>query len=316
MKRLRTVLTIIIAVLFLSLLTSCGTTPVMEQEKEYIAVIDLEKAVKAHPKYAAWKLAVDNELSTQQLKDSHVKMVKEQALFLSKMQQLQTEGRSSFYQADYAIKMSEAHLAERERLKEIERKEKQRIDEAMKERVAAIEEEYKLPLFNLKTKIETLRPLPRSREQAEQEKKEHIAELAALQAEKNGKINALYKESEDLLADAMKNHEEESVLRLSNLAKGIYDDIAARSRQKINEQQKMLANIPEAFDKTMASLEKQLLEQKMTKDKLYTAIYDDILSQVTKIAMQKKFTVVLVNVEINIKGEDITQEVISGFLAK
>ena len=316
MKKLRFFLTIIISALFLFFLTSCAKSTVNEQAKEHIAIIDLEKVIKEHFRYAAWQLAVENELTTQKLKEDHIKMAKEQAAFIDKMQQLQAVGRESFYQADYAIRMSEVHLAERERLKDIERKEKQRIDEGVRARTVAIEEEYKLPLFNLKTKIETLRPLPRTRVEAEEEKKRLIAQLSSLQAEKNDKIMALYKERDLLLMVAMKAHAEDSSLRIRGLSKSLYEEMVSNSKNKVEEQRIVLAGIPAAYDKTMASLEKQLLEQKMTKDKIYNTIYDDITSQITKIAMQRKITVVLVNVKVNIQAEDITAEVIAALPAK
>lgn len=316
MKRLRIFLTIIVSVLFLLLLTACSKDINSQAETEAIGIVDSEKAFKAHKLYSAWQMAVESELSTQRLKESHIEMTRKQALAIDKLQELQQAGRQSFFQADFAVRMSEAHLVEREKLKEIERTERLRISKYMETRFAAIEEEYKLPLFNLKTRIESLKPAPRMREQAEQERKEMIAELTALQAEKHQKLNALHQESDELLAQAMKSHEEQAVARLQALSSTIYNETAASNSAKLLQQRQLLADIPEAYDKTIASLEKQLLEQKAAKDKLYARIYEDISSHAIKIAKQKNLATVLTNIKYNIKAQDITDEVIASFTRK
>lgn len=299
---------LITSMLFFS---ACNKENTTAQNQESIAIIDIDKAVEAHYLYPAWKMAKENEIATQKLKENHVKMAKEQAQMIGKMEQLGQESRASYFQADYVIKMSEASMNEKEKLLDLKRQEKERIDQLIKNRVDAIEEEYRLPLFNLKAKIESANPLLYSREKEKEYKEALIKELEAMQQEKEEKMDVLRKERDALVDEAMLIHEKRANERIEAYSKEVFAQINNASNSSENIVRARLESIPEAFTKTLASFDKQITEQKMTQEKLYSRMLDDINSQVIKIAMQKKFTVVLRDVKINISAVDITQEVIA-----
>lgn len=277
---------------------------------ESVAIIDMQKAIEAHYLYPAWKMAKENELTTQKLKENHTKMVKEQAQTIGKMEELGEQSRASYFQADFVVKMSEARMNEKDVLLDLRRQEKARIDQLIKDRVDAIEEEYRLPLFNLKVKIEAANPLLYSKEKEQEYKEKLIKELETLQEEQAQKMDVLYKERDALVDEAMLVHEQKSNERLEAYSKELFEQISSNSNAKQLSVKARLETIPEAFAKTLASFDKQITEQKLTQEKLYARIVDDINSQVIKIAMQKKFTVVLRDVKINISAVDITQEVL------
>lgn len=277
---------------------------------ESVAIIDMQKAIEAHYLYPAWKMAKENELTTQKLKENHTKMVKEQAQTIGKMEELGEQSRASYFQADFVVKMSEARMNEKDVLLDLRRQEKARIDQLIKDRVDAIEEEYRLPLFNLKVKIEAANPLLYSKEKEQEYKEKLIKELETLQDEQAQKMDVLYKERDALVDEAMLVHEQKANERLEAYSKELFEQISSNSNAKQLSVKARLETIPEAFAKTLASFDKQITEQKLTQEKLYARIVDDINSQVIKIAMQKKFTVVLRDVKINISAVDITQEVL------
>lgn len=277
---------------------------------ESVAIIDMQKAIEAHYLYPAWKMAKENELTTQKLKENHTKMVKEQAQTIGKMEELGEQSRASYFQADFVVKMSEARMNEKDVLLDLRRQEKARIDQLIKDRVDAIEEEYRLPLFNLKVKIEAANPLLYSKEKEQEYKEKLIKELETLQEEQAQKMDVLYKERDALVDEAMLVHEQKANERLEAYSKELFEQISSNSNAKQLSVKARLETIPEAFAKTLASFDKQITEQKLTQEKLYARIVDDINSQVIKIAMQKKFTVVLRDVKINISAVDITQEVL------
>ncbi len=285
-------------------------------QTENIAIVDTSKAMAAHVLYPVWQNAVSSRESTLRLKDSHVRMAQSQAALINKMQQLGEQGHNTFMQADYTVRMTEARLAEREMLEKQRRQEKERIDAALSSKVAAIEEEYRLPLFNLKVRIESINPVRRSRDDIKAEKEKLIAEAALLMAEKAQKINAVYQEGDILLEAAMKGYEEEANRRLSKRAEELRDELSASGRERQRTSDERLAGIPETFSKGIAAIDKQLVEQQLLADKLYNKIYDDIKSQVARIATQKKYTVVFSDVRVNIKATDITDEVIAGLPKK
>ena len=298
---------LITSMLFFS---ACNKENTTANNKENIAIIDMQKAVEAHYLYPAWQMAKENEIATQKLKENHIKMAKEQAQMIDKMEQLGQESRQSYFQADYVIKMSEASMNEKEKLLDLRRQEKERIDQLIKDRVDAIEEEYRLPLFNLKTKIEAANPLLYSKEKEQEYKDSLLKELEQIQQEKEAKMQALYKERDALLDEVMLVHEQNANVRLEEYSKQLFGEISSASNSKQLAVQARLQSIPEAFAKTLASFDKQITEQKMTQEKLHSRMVDDINSQVMKIARQKSFTVVLRDVKINVSAVDITQEVI------
>ena len=308
MRRLRAGITIIVIMLLVPFFAGCKKEIT---SKENIGVIDVQKAILTHPLYPAWKMALDNERSAQKLKDDHVEMVKKQTLAIIKMQELERAGKKSYLQADYAIKMTEAQLEERERLNEIKRMERKRIADTMQGQFDAIEEEYKLPLFNLKMAIEAVKPLPRTREEGKQRLENLKNDLQKMQAEKETKISKLYENIDGRLNEAMKRHENESRERLREKAQVLYSQMTGIDAANLRSQEERNANIPESFNRTLESLDKQLIEQKQAKEKLYTRMYDEIASITTKIAIEKNMTAVLLNVKHNISAEDITDQVIS-----
>lgn len=296
--------------------TACNKENEFNDYQESIAVIDFEKAFKAHHLYSAMELAKENELTTQKLKDNYLKMVKDQTQMINKMEQLGQDGRMSYFQADFAIKMSEASINEKEKLLDLKREEKKRIDDLIKEKIDAIEEEYQLPLFNLKTQIEAANPLVYSQDEGKAQKEELVKAFEKMQQEKAQKINQLYLQRDALVDEAMLVYEQEANQRLQEYSKQLFSEINSTNSDKQLAVQNRLESIPEAFAKTIASFDKQITEQKMLYEKLQENIASDIDSQVMKIAMQKKFTVVLRDVKININAIDITEEVIANLPEK
>jgi hypothetical protein len=203
--------------------------------------------------------------------------------------------------------MSDLRLAERASLDETAQREKRAIAENLQKRVAAVEEQYRLPLFNLKANIEATAPLPRRREESRAKKERLLAVLEEMQAEKSAKINALYKEADSSFWQIMKSHEEESARRLKEAAERLRPgDVLAEHGEAL----RLWA--PETVYGDIAALEKELTEQRIAKDRLYSRMRGDIASQAARLAAQNSYAAVLADVMTNIAAEDITDKVIAG----
>jgi hypothetical protein len=270
------------------------------------AALDLEKALTAHYLYPDWQSAVNNEAALLRRKEEQTGFLKARAGVAAEIKALDETGRENFTQADLSVRISELHLAERARLDETERGEKRRIAENLQKALAAVEEEYRLPLFNLKSNIEAIAPLPRRREESRAQKERLLDALEQLQAEKNAKISALYKEAEASLRHIMKEREEESALRVKEAAEKL------RRGSNPADGGAHRLQIPETVYAQLAALEKELTEQKIAKDRLYSRMYEDIASQAARVAAQNKYAAVLAGVKINITAADITDDVIAG----
>ena len=294
----------------LVLFSGCAKAP-SAGKSDAMGLIDMEKAMAAHFLYPTWQKAVSNERATQRLKENHIDMAQAQATLIGQMQELGEAGRVGVARADYAVRMSEAQLLEREKLDVQRRKEKARIDAQLSMKVAAIEEEYRLPLFNLRMRIESIKPLPRSQQASTEEKERLSLELERLNAQREQKIAAVAGEGIELLIAAMSVYEAQADQRLDEYSEQLRKEFSALeySRQAVSDAR--LAAIPETFSKTVVSLDKQLTEQRLLSEKIYNRIFDDVHSQVAKLAVQNKFTVVLRNIRVNVKAVDITDQVIA-----
>ncbi len=298
-----------------ALLTACAAGK-SDGARDNVAILDMPKAIKAHVLYPAWQGALNSQAATQKLKENHIKLAQSQALFINKMQQLGETGHSTFLQADYTVRMSEARLKERETLEQQRRQEKERIDTGLQGKIAAVEEEYRLPIFNLKVRIESINPVRRSREEFKAEKEKMIVEMTKLQEEKAKKLEAIYQEGDILLAKAMQSYEDAANQRLAEYAKTLHRELAEAGQMRQKTSDERLASIPETFSKSIASIDKQLVEQKLLADKLEARIMDDVKSQAARVAVAKKYTIVLSEIKMNIKAADITDEVIAGLPTK
>ena len=297
-------------------LSACGNDNRNESAKDNIAFINFEKVMSKHSVYPAWKAAKENTLATEKLKEHHINMVASQTKIIEKMETLGQMGRNSFLEADYAIKISEIQLSEREWLEEKRRVEKKSLENDLKEKIASVENEYKIPIFNLKTNIEAIKPLARTPEELNAKKEPLIKELKELQDEKQRKIDDIYKSYDNLLAEKMKVYEEESLRKIKTFAEGLKNDLVSYDVEKRGLSEERLSKLEPAFEKTLMNIEQQLTEQRLLQEKLYNQILNDIKSVVTQIAMQKKYTVVFSKIELNISATDITDEIIEGLKKK
>ena len=293
------------AALFLAL--SCGReTPGSQQNASY-AAFDLERALAAHHLYPDWQAAANSEAALQKSKEEKSGLLKARLLALSEIKKLGEIGLNNFAEAALAASLSELRLEERTRLDEVEQREKRARAQALQKNLAAVEEEYRLPLFNLKTNIEAIAPLPRRREESREQKERLLAAIEAIRAEKNAKMNALCQEADLSMRQTMKSNEEESALRGRETERKLRQGNDQAFGVRLPD-----PGMPETVCAEIAALEKGLTEQKILKDRLYSRMYEDIASQAARIAAQNKYAAVFADVKINITARDITDEIIAG----
>ncbi|MDR3348333.1 MAG: hypothetical protein LBO03_01800 [Acidaminococcales bacterium] len=310
MKKMPIALLLPALLVLLLLAPACGRERADALPVAAFAALDLKKALAAHYLYPEWQAAANNESALLKRKESQTGWRKTWAAADDEIAAGSGTGRENFLQADLSVRISELYLAERARLDETERAEKLKVTEKMKNAIAAVEEEYRLPLFNLKANIEAIAPLPRRREESRERKERLLAALEQLQAEKNARISALYKEAETSLRQIMKEREAESALRVKETIESLRQgSVPADGGARRLE-------LPEAVYARLAALEKELTEQKIAKDRLYLRMYEDIASQAARVAVQNRYAAVLVGVKTNITAADITSNVIAGLPEK
>jgi hypothetical protein len=293
-----------VALLLTALLSAaCGESQKTPAASGTIAVLDQDKAMAAHYLYPAWRAAKDKENAVRGLKEQEAVRA---GLRSFGAQDVSAAQRVRAAQDD--IRISQARLAERARLNELERLEKEQINKAVETELAVVEEEYRLPLFNLKTNLEALAPMPRGREAHQARQQELIRELDKLRAEKAEKLQAVRRKGETLLRERLRRYEEEAAVRLGETRRQI--KTGGPAAYDWDDTNRLLA-LPEAVADNLASLENQLTAQQILAQQFQDRIYEDILSQVTKIALQNNISAVLTFVRANAGAVDITDEVIA-----
>lgn len=283
-----------------------GSTAVVTQSD--IGIIDMNKALKAHPKYQELvrlkkelnTLAAQNEEAQNIITDNQVPAANQGALD-DAMQQKQNE----------AWIAKKAEISER-----LKRKNKDLTDQFEKEfeaEVVKINAYYQPMIFDLKLKMETASITEEARKQLNEKRisldNERNQKIEQKQQEFKNKINAIMEEEskkgEIELAAERKQIEEEAKTE-ENVQQ---EKINARNDQAMmNQNEVVKLDVNQIAKGKEASIYKEqeiaVLEESMK---------NDILGKVAKIAIEKNLVTVLTAVEINVSAMDITDLVIAEF---
>lgn len=273
-----------------------------------IGIIDMQKALKAHPKYQDLvrlkkelnTLMAQNEGAQNFTTDNQIPAVDQGALD-DAVKQKQNE------------KLIAKHAEINERLK---RKNKELTDQFEKEfevELAKINTYYQPMIFDLKLKMETANITEEARKQLNEKRinleNERNQKIEQKQQEFKNKINAIMqdesKKGETELAEARKEIEE--TIKTEKSVK--QEEINTRNNQTMlnqNEVVKLDVNQIAKGKETMIYKEQEIavLEESM---------HNDILGKVAKIAIEKNLVTVLAVVQINVSAMDITDLVIAEF---
>ena len=138
---------------------------------EKIAVVHWEKALQEHPQHARLqKLKDEYSLLLDKRREQEI-VGKTQVSGLAKLYQLKRHSKQNFLSADFFTRMTEKQAAEQEKLKQLSGQLADQADKELAEEEKKLEEYYKLRLFNLRLKLDTVRMVPEERKKAEAELK-------------------------------------------------------------------------------------------------------------------------------------------------
>lgn len=283
-------------------ISACGTPVQSHQEK--IAVVNYEKVVQEHPEQS--KLAKSEALLAElrQRRKLQEKMALEQLRSLEKLRELTAASQQSYWAADFNTRMVEMQAIENERLHKLAAQAEAEADKKIADRKNAVEESYRLEIFNLRIQLESVKLKPELREQIHmklvkaKEAREH--ELAALREEKNAYMEA-----------AMKPHVEAVRKKLADYAAQQQSAINSRLESSEAAHQEKLKDAPSALEKALSIMDKEIEKQQAANDELKNKISKDITSISTKLAHERGYSIVFKEVKVNLNAADITDEVIT-----
>lgn len=288
-------------ILIVVLLTAaCGHDP---GGKDKIAVIDWDKAFSAHPKQTVLKQGEAELQKLLRYRDEQAEIAKTQIAGLTRLQQLKQNSKANFLDAGFQTQMYAAEAKERKKLLDAYDSAVKEADAALAEQEKELEDAYQLKILNLRLRLEAIKMRPAEREVVQNE-------LNKVQSEREQQRQLILAEKNKIIGAKMEPLVAETQARLKQHAEQLQQEMQGDMSVVLSKDQSDLAKVPEALTTAMAAIDKQADKLQESNEKLKDSIRNDIESNVIKLAHERQYTIVFHSVKVNIKADDITDDVV------
>lgn len=288
-------------ILIVVLLTAaCGHDP---GGKDKIAVIDWDKAFSAHPKQTVLKQGEAELQKLLRYREEQAEIAKTQIAGLTRLQQLKQNSKANFLDAGFQTQMYAAEAKERKKLLDAYDAAVKEADAALAEQEKELEDAYQLKILNLRLRLEAIKMRPAEREVVQNE-------LNQVQSEREQQRQQILAEKNKITGAKMEPLVAETQARLKQHAEQLQQEMQGDMSGVLSKDQSDLAKVPEALTKAMAAIDKQADKLQESNEKLRAGIRNDIESNVIKLAHERQYTIVFHSVKVNIKADDITDDVV------
>lgn len=288
-------------ILIVVLLTAaCGHDP---GGKDKIAVIDWDKAFSAHPKQTVLKQGEAELQKLLRYREDQAEIAKTQIAGLTRLQQLKQNSKANFMDAGFQTQMYAAEAKERKKLLDAYDAAVKEADAALAEQEKELEDAYQLKILNLRLRLEAIKMRPAEREVVQNE-------LNQVQSEREQQRQQILAEKNKIIGAKMEPLVAETQARLKQHAEQLQQEMQGEMSGVLSKDQSDLAKVPEALTKAMAAIDKQADKLQESNEKLRAGIRNDIESNVIKLAHERQYTIVFHSVKVNIKADDITDDVV------
>lgn len=288
-------------ILIVVLLTAaCGHDP---GGKDKIAVIDWDKAFSAHPKQTVLKQGEAELQKLLRYRDEQAEIAKTQIAGLTRLQQLKQNSKANFLDAGFQTQMYAAEAKERKKLLDAYDSAVKEADAALAEQEKELEDAYQLKILNLRLRLEAIKMRPAEREVVQNE-------LNKVQSEREQQRQLILAAKNKIIGAKMEPLVAETQVRLKQHAEQLQQEMQGDMSVVLSKDQSDLAKVPEALTTAMAAIDKQADKLQESNEKLKDSIRNDIESNVIKLAHERQYTIVFHSVKVNIKADDITDDVV------
>lgn len=288
-------------ILIVVLLTAaCGHDP---GGKDKIAVIDWDKAFSAHPKQTVLKQGEAELQKLLRYREEQAEIAKTQIAGLTRLQQLKQNSKANFMDAGFRTQMYAAEAKERKKLLDAYDAAVKEADAALAEQEKELEDAYQLKILNLRLRLEAIKMRPAEREVVQNE-------LNQVQSEREQQRQQILAAKNKIIGTKMEPLVAETQARLKQHAEQLQQEMQGDMSGVLSKDQSDLAKVPEALTKAMAAIDKQADKLQESNEKLRAGIRNDIESNVIKLAHERQYTIVFHSVKVNIKADDITDDVV------
>lgn len=288
-------------ILIVVLLTAaCGHDP---GGKDKIAVIDWDKAFSAHPKQTVLKQGEAELKKLLRYREEQAEIAKTQIAGLTRLQQLKQNSKANFMDAGFQTQMYAAEAKERKKLLDAYDAAVKEADAALAEQEKELEDAYQLKILNFRLRLEAIKMRPAEREVVQNE-------LNQVQSEREQQRQQILAAKNKIIGAKMEPLVVETQARLKQHAEQLQQEMQGDMSGVLSKDQSDLAKVPEALTKAMAAIDKQADKLQESNEKLRAGIRNDIESNVIKLAHERQYTIVFHSVKVNIKADDITDDVV------
>ena len=288
-------------ILIVVLLTAaCGHDP---GGKDKIAVIDWDKAFSAHPKQTVLKQGEAELQKLLRYREEQAEIAKTQIAGLTRLQQLKQNSKANFMDAGFQTQMYAAEAKERKKLLDAYDAAVKEADAALAEQEKELEDAYQLKILNFRLRLEAIKMRPAEREVVQNE-------LTQVQSEREQQRQQILAAKNKIIGAKMEPLVVETQARLKQHAEQLQQEMQGDMSGVLSKDQSDLAKVPEALTKAMAAIDKQADKLQESNEKLRAGIRNDIESNVIKLAHERQYTIVFHSVKVNIKADDITDDVV------
>lgn len=288
-------------ILIVVLLTAaCGHDP---GGKDKIAVIDWDKAFSAHPKQTVLKQGEAELQKLLRYREEQAEIAKTQIAGLTRLQQLKQNSKANFMDAGFQTQMYAAEAKERKKLLDAYDAAVKEADAALAEQEKELEDAYQLKILNFRLRLEAIKMRPAEREVVQNE-------LNQVQSEREQQRQQILAAKNKIIGAKMEPLVVETQARLKQHAEQLQQEMQGDMSGVLSKDQSDLAKVPEALTKVMAAIDKQADKLQESNEKLRAGIRNDIESNVIKLAHERQYTIVFHSVKVNIKADDITDDVV------
>ena len=288
-------------ILIVVLLTAaCGHDP---GGKDKIAVIDWDKAFSAHPKQTVLKQGEAELQKLLRYREEQAEIAKTQIAGLTRLQQLKQNSKANFMDAGFQTQMYAAEAKERKKLLDAYDAAVKEADAALAEQEKELEDAYQLKILNFRLRLEAIKMRPAEREVVQNE-------LNQVQSEREQQRQQILAAKNKIIGAKMEPLVVETQARLKQHAEQLQQEMQGDMSGVLSKDQSDLAKVPEALTKALAAIDKQADKLQESNEKLRAGIRNDIESNVIKLAHERQYTIVFHSVKVNIKADDITDDVV------
>jgi len=282
------------------LLSACGKTG----SGEKIAVVNWDKVLKEHPQYETLHKKQEEYNLLLDRRKEHELIGKTQMNGLARLHQLKQNSKQNYLSAEFLTRMTERQTAEQEKLKQLSNQIADQVDKELAEEEKQMNDHYRLQVFNLRLKLDTVRMVPEQRKKLE-------AELHAVQAARDRDRMLLAQHKIGIVTQRMQPHIEEVHRRLDAYARQLQAQMLADLKKGAEKDAAALQAVPGAFKDLLSTVDQELDRQQQAVESLETSIKKDMESAVIKLARERHYSVVFYKYHTNVSADDITGDVIA-----